>query len=50
MSFKKLLAITVPISIILFIVSMYSNWVTIGTLSLIYAIVGGIMWKFAKYT
>jgi len=49
-SLKQILSITLPITIILIIVGITSNWPSsIGGLLLFLGIVQGIFWKFVKW-
>lgn len=49
MDIKVFLGITIPIAVILMFVALSSNWDTLGMASLVYAIVAGLFWKFAKH-
>ena len=49
-SFKRILSITLPITIILIIVALALDWPSsIGGILLLLAVVQGIFWKFVKW-
>ncbi|HLC63432.1 MAG TPA: hypothetical protein VJJ21_03870 [Candidatus Nanoarchaeia archaeon] len=46
---KVFLGVSIPIAIVLLIISAFNNWNTVGMISLGYAILAGIFWAFAKH-
>lgn len=46
---KTTLAISIPVAIVIIIISLSGGYDTLGTIALGYAIIAGIFWKFAKH-
>jgi hypothetical protein len=50
MSLKNFLTISLPVAIIVLIISVFNEWETLGGASILYLLGGGIFWKFVKNT
>ncbi|MFH1064924.1 MAG: hypothetical protein V1734_00250 [Nanoarchaeota archaeon] len=46
---KVFLGISIPIAIVIMVICLTNNWDTLGMISMVYAIMAGLFWKFAKH-